>query len=110
MMATKGSKMYFVYNENPKNMDAAKMKNRKDLYTMTNPRKSSAVMVELSEDGSFSKKVLFSNKENKMIIKPKFAVRISPNEHVTSAINYGMYCCFIPFKAAKSKLVRFEFK
>lgn len=110
LMAVKGSKMFFIYNDNPKNMDAAKMKGRKDLFTMSNPRKSSAVLVELSEDGSFDKKVLFSNKENKMIIKPKSAARISTNEYVTSAINYGFYCCFIPFKAAKSKLVRFEFK
>jgi hypothetical protein len=110
MMTTKGSKMYFVYNDNPKNQDATKVKTPKDMFTMRNPRKSSAVMVELSENGTFNKKVLFSNKENKMIIKPKSAVRISENEQVTSAVNYGVYCCFIPFKSAKSKLVRFEFK
>jgi hypothetical protein len=80
------------------------------MYTMKNPRKSTAMMVELSEDGTFNKKTLFSNKENKMIIKPKSSIRVSENEYVTSAINSGIYCCFIPFKAAKSKLVRFEFK
>jgi len=109
-MATKGNKMYFVYNDNPKNNDPAKVKTPKDMFTMRNPAKSSAMLVELGEDGTFNKKVLFSNKETKMIIKPKFAVRVSPDEYVTSAINYGMYCCFFSLKAAKSKLVRFEFK
>jgi hypothetical protein len=75
-----------------------------------NTRKSVAMLVELSEDGTFDKKVLFSNKENKMTIAPHSAVKISADEFVTSAVNYGMYCCFIPLKAGKSKLVRFEFK
>lgn len=110
LMAKKGNKLYFVYNDNPKNMDAEKMKSAKKPFTMSNPRKSSAVLVELSEDGTFNKKTLFSNKENKMIITPSSADWISDNECIISAVNYGSYCCFIPLKKGKSKLARFEFK
>jgi hypothetical protein len=110
LMAKSGTKMYFVYNDNPKNSDAEKMKSVKKPYPMTTPRKSSAVLVELSEDGAFSKKTLFSNKENKMILLPSLADWISDTECIVSAINYGAYCCFIPLKAGKLKLARFEFK
>jgi len=110
MLSTKGSKMYFVYNDNPKNLDPEKIKSKKDLYSMGSPRKSTAVLVELSEDGQYTKKALFSNKENKMIIQPASSVRISENEQIVIAANYGIYCCMIPLKAAKSKLARFEFK
>ncbi|MFI5164332.1 MAG: hypothetical protein ACHQHP_03690, partial [Bacteroidia bacterium] len=110
MMTTKGSNMCFVYNENPKNLDPAKVKTAKDMYTMSNPHKSTAVLVQLSENGEFTKKALFSNKENKMTIEPASAVRISQNEQIVTALNSGIYCCMIPFKAGKSKLARFEFK
>jgi len=110
MMTTKGSNMYFIYNENPKNLDQTKVKTPKDMRNMGNPYKSTAVLVTLNESGTFTKKALFSNKENKMVIKPASAIHISKNEQIVTALNNGMFCCFIPLKAGKSKLARFEFK
>lgn len=110
MFATHNDKMYFIYNEDPRNLDPAKVKTVKDMRTMTRPYKSTSVLVELSESGEFTKKTLFSNKQNKITLMPDRDISVSDNEKIAYAFNPGMYCCFISFKAAKSKLARFEFK
>lgn len=107
MFMTKGDKMYFIYNDNPDNLlPAMAGKKPKD---MGNPAKATAVLVELSEDGKFTKAALFNNKTNKVILMPSYFVQISDNELVAPAYNGGFWCC-ISFKAATSKLARFEFK
>lgn len=109
-LATKDNKMYIIYNENPANMDPANIKSGKNARVMHNPYKSTAVLVTLSEDGQFDKKALFSNKDNKVVLMPKSDLKIGSHELIIPAYNGGVYCCFINFVAAKSKLARFDFK
>lgn len=110
MFSVHNDRAYFVFNDNPKNLDPTKVKTAKDTRDVGNIQKSTAVLVELTESGEFTKKALFSNKENKMTLIPKTAMHVSENEQIVSASNPGVYCCFIPFVAGKYKLVRFEFK
>ncbi len=110
MLAAKDDKMYIVYNENPSNMDPANIQSGKKLKVMRNPGKSTAVLVTLTEEGQFDKKTLFSNKDNKVALLPKSYLKISDSEVIVPAYHGGVYCCFISFSAAKSKLARFDFK
>lgn len=112
LMATHGDKMYFVYNDNPVNMqpgrtDAA----TKDIKTMAIPYKSTAVLVELSESGQFTKSTLFSNKQNNSIIEPAQALKINDDEFIVPAINVKSTCCFSKgANPTKYTLARFDFK
>ncbi len=110
MFAQNKDKYYFIYNDNPRNLDPTKVKSIKDIRTMSSPKTSTAVIVELSEKGEYTKKELFSNKEAKSVLMPQRAYKLSPKEHVVTSMNGGFYCCMIPLKAAKSKLVRLSFK
>lgn len=109
MLASHENKMYFIYNDNPKNLDPVKVKTVKDMRTMTSPKAATVVMVELTESGEFTKKALFSNKENKMTFIPLSSIKTGANEYIVTAINPGFWCC-VSFKAATTKLARFEFK
>jgi len=109
MFATNKDKMFFIFNDNPKNMDPTKVKKASDVKGTGNMKKSVAVIVTLSEDGKFDKKVLFSNKENKSILLPSSYQKVGKNEFIVPAINPGFYCCVIPFKARKYRLARMTF-
>jgi len=108
MLAVVKDKIYFVYNDNPKNMDPGAKSDK--LKAMTNPRGALAVLVTLSENAKVEKKTLFSNKENKMTLMPSKNVKISKTEFIAPAVNRGIYCCMIPFKKGKYNLLRFDFK
>jgi len=109
MLTTKGDKLYFVYNDNPDNLDPKRIQEGKPLKNMGNALKSEAVLVELSEDGQYTKKALFSNKDNKMALIPSSSIGIGNNQVIVPAYNGGVWCCF-SIVPAKSKLARFEFK
>ncbi len=110
MFAFVNNRSYFIYNDNSKNVTPENINSKEKLRVMNNPYKSSAVLVSLSESGSFDKKLLFSNKENKMVLMPKSYTMISKNQLVVPALNRGVYCCMIPFKKGKYKFARFSFK
>ncbi len=109
-LATKGDKIFIVYNEASENMDPQRIKDGKKPRVMGSPQNSTAVMVELSEDGQFDKKALFNSKDNKVALLPEHYLKISENEVIIPAYNGGVQCCIISFKSATSKLARFEFK
>jgi hypothetical protein len=109
MLLAKDDKMYIVYNDNPKNLDPNVVKTNADVKRMGSTKNSTAVLVELSESGEYTKKGLFDNKDNKVTIMPSSAIQISKNEEILPAYNAGFWCC-ISFSAAKSKLARLEFK
>ncbi len=110
MFATKGDKMEFVYNDNPKNYDPAHPRETtKDLKTMTNASKSMAILVELSSSGQFTKSPLFSNKDNKSILTPDKAISIGTSEIIVPSMHLTTPCCFFG-GSSKYKLARFEFK
>jgi hypothetical protein len=111
MMATHGDKMYFIYNDNPANMDPKNPISGNNVKTMNNAYKSTAVIVELSQSGQFTKNILFSNKQNKSIIEPKESLKISGNEYILPAMSVGTACCFFAAPSPKKyTLARFEFK
>lgn len=109
IFGTAQDKMFFIYNDNPKNMDATKVKSDKDLYTMTKPKKSTTVVVTLDESGKYTKKALFNNKDNKMILRTASSLRVNDHERIAEAVNFGTYFMLIPLKAGRTKLVRFRF-
>lgn len=110
MLTAIKNKIYFVYNDNPINLDPTKVKTAEDIRPMKSVKKTTATLVTLSENGTFEKKAVFSNKENKIILLPDYFRKTGNGELIVPAINRGIYCCFIPFKKGKYKLARFEFK
>ena len=108
-MGTHGSKMYFVYNENPLNLGPNA--DEKNIKVMSNPYKATAILVELSESGTFDKTPLFKNKDNSSVIEPQQALKINDGEFIVPAVSVKSACCF--FKAPNPKkytLARFDFQ
>jgi hypothetical protein len=77
-MTISGGKIYFIYNDHPKNItrtDYRKIKN-------FNGKKSIVTLATLSPDGTYEKIPLFSNREERIVTRPKIARQISKNELV----------------------------
>jgi hypothetical protein len=110
MLSTAKDKMFFIYNDNAKNLDPEKVKTAKQVRPMGKATKSIATLVTLTEDGKFEKKALFSNKENKVILLPAYYKKMISGQLIVPAIKRGIYCCFIPLKKGKYRLARFDFK
>ena len=103
--------MYFIYNDNPKNIGPDVDPNEKHVQGMGNPIKSVAVLVELSESGIYTKNAIFSNKDAKNILEPKLAFKVNDHEFVVPAMGTKGNCCFwrVP-DAKKYTLARFDFQ
>ncbi len=110
MLSTAKDKMFFIYNDNAKNLDPEKVKTAKQVRPMGKATKSIATLVTLTEDGKFEKKALFSNKENKVVLLPAYYKKMISGQLIVPAIKRGIYCCFIPLKKGKYRLARFDFK
>ena len=96
-MAVRGDKLYFVFNDNPKNLfynGTAKLS-----YFRGGYKESLVVLVEVDEDGRQSKEALFSSKEAEIITRPKVCEQISANEMVI----FGQ-------KRKKNRLAKVTFK
>jgi hypothetical protein len=109
MLSTAKDKIYFVYNDNAKNLDPERIKKSDDIRPLGNPYKSVATLVTLSENGTFEKKALFSNKENKVVLLPSYSHTMEDGQLIVPAIHVGIYCCFIPLKKGNYRLARFQF-
>ncbi len=75
MLISKG-KIYFVYNDHPKNVnvtDFRKIKNFKGIN-------SAVMLVTLTPDGKYEKSLLFSNKDMDVVIRPKLARQTKAND------------------------------
>ena len=78
-MAVGGEKLYFVYNEDPKNLDP----NRKKIYTSHSSDKYSAVVLaEVGNGGKVKISPIFSNADANVITRPKVCRQIGRNEMV----------------------------
>jgi hypothetical protein len=108
-MHTKGDKIYFIYNDDPRNMNNAAIKKPSDLWEMRNPGKATAVLVTLAESGAFTKEILFTAGEAKGIIIPKENKQVGENEFIFSCLNPGSTCCFIPIVKYRSRLLKIDF-
>ena len=71
-MSTVADKLYFIYNEDPRNLDPAKKK----IYTDEPDKYSVVVLAEIDRSGQVKKAPLFQNKEEGVITRPKICRQI----------------------------------
>jgi hypothetical protein len=71
-MSIVAEKLYFAYNENPKNLDPNRKKN-----VAESPDKHSVVMLaEVGRDGSLKRYPMFSNKDKGVVTRPKICRQV----------------------------------
>lgn len=75
-MSISGGKIYFVYNDHPKNINRTDYRKIKNF----NGKKSIVTLATLSPDGTYEKIPLFSNRDESIVTRPKIARQISKNE------------------------------
>lgn len=76
--AVSGDKMYFMFNDNPKNLKNKDPELQKYRY-MNNPKKSVAVLVTMDSNGNQERQAMFNNNDLKIILRPKLFMQV--NEH-----------------------------
>lgn len=75
--AIKGDKIYLLFNDNPDNLPIT---NPSAVAKYTSPKKSAATLVTMGSDGKWKKSLLFSNKEEGVILRPKICEQSSPDQ------------------------------
>jgi len=78
-MAVVDDKLYFVFNDNPKNLF---YKGSGKIYNFNKSKESLVVMVELDAQGKQSREALFSVKESDILTRPMVCEQISKDELV----------------------------
>ena len=92
IFSIKDRNLFFMFNENPKNMKPQKGGGKKArVYYMNKPRKSVAVVVSMDSQGSMQKEALFSAKEAKFILRPKVHYRLDGNETVIYSEKHRLF-------------------
>ena len=76
--AVSGDKMYFMFNDNSKNLKSQNQEVQKYRY-MNNPKKSTAILVTMDSNGNQDRQAMFNNRDLKIILRPKLFMQI--NEH-----------------------------
>jgi len=71
-----GEKIYLIFNDNPKNLG---IKDSRRVYAF-NGKKSVVTLAAISQDGTYEKSLLFSNKDQAVITRPKVCEQISKDE------------------------------
>jgi len=79
MSVAKG-KMFFVFNDNPKNLH--KKSNDQRIHNFTKGRESVVVLVTLNGQGEVKKEPLFQVRDTKTITKPKVCEQISRDQMI----------------------------
>jgi hypothetical protein len=72
VMSTVADKLYFVYNEDSRNLDP----NRKKTYTEEPDKYSVVVLAEVNRQGEVKRSPLFQNKEEGIVTRPKICRQI----------------------------------
>ena len=70
-LAHTNDKTYILFNDNPKNTPEHR-KNDPDIYTMIKPSKSTVTLVEVDRSGNIAYKPLFNQRDEGLILRPKF--------------------------------------
>lgn len=73
-----GNKMYFMFNDNAKNLKTYDESSQKFRY-MNNPKKSVAILVSMDSNGNQDRQAMFNNSDLKIILRPKIFMQM--NEH-----------------------------
>jgi|AntRauTorckE5430_2_1112549.scaffolds.fasta_scaffold01448_3 hypothetical protein len=77
MSISKG-KIYFIYNDHPKNITRTNYRKIKNF----NGKKSIVTLATLSPDGTYEKIPLFSNRDERIVTRPRIARQTGKNELV----------------------------
>jgi hypothetical protein len=79
--AVSGNKMYFMFNDNSKNLKTQSEDSEKYRY-MNNPKKSVAVLVTLDSNGNQDRQSMFNNNDLKIILRPKIFMQMNEKEMI----------------------------
>ncbi|CAN5277367.1 hypothetical protein BH09BAC5_BH09BAC5_11760 [soil metagenome] len=79
--AVSGDKMYFMFNDNSKNLNN-KDENLQKYRYMNNPKKSVAVLVTIDSRGNQDRQLMFRNNDLKIILRPKLFMQINENRMI----------------------------
>ena len=71
-MSIVADKLYFVYNDDPKNLDPK----AKRIATETPDKYSVLTIAEVNRDGQVRRSPLFQNKENGVVVRPKISKQV----------------------------------
>ena len=71
-MSIVADKLYFVYNDDPKNLDPK----TKRIATETPDKYSVVTIAEVNRDGQVRRAPLFQNKENGVVVRPKISKQV----------------------------------
>ena len=77
--AVSGDKMYFMFNDNSKNL---KKPDANKYSYMQNPKKSVAILVTMDSNGNQDRQAMFSNKDLKIILRPKLFMQMNENRMI----------------------------
>ena len=75
--AIKDDKIYLLFNDDPDNIG---VNDPASIAKYTSPKRSAATLVTLGSDGKWKKSLLFSNKEEGVILRPKICEQSGPNQ------------------------------
>ncbi len=74
-------KLYFWYNDNPKNTSAKTKPDKKGKYIMNKPKNAMVTMAVLDKEGNLTQEAFFKSKnEAKCILKPKLHEAFNPDK------------------------------
>ncbi len=73
-------KMYFVFNDNPKNLYATEKSS--GIFYFTGRKESLVTMVEMDQNGNQTREALFSTRDAEILIRPKVSEQISERKLV----------------------------
>jgi hypothetical protein len=79
--AVSGNKMYFMFNDNAKNLKNKSEDTEKYRY-MNNPKKSVAVLVTMDSNGNQDRQSMFNNNDLKIILRPKIFMQINEKKMI----------------------------
>ena len=75
-MSIVADKLYFIYNEDPRNLDP----NRKKTYSESPDKTSVVVLAEVNKEGQVKRAPLFQNREEGIVTRPKICRQIGRRE------------------------------
>ncbi|MEL7003934.1 MAG: hypothetical protein AAFN93_14525, partial [Bacteroidota bacterium] len=78
-MAVVKNKLYFIFNDNPKNIDR---RGNDRVYTYYGGRESLVVLVTMNAKGEQKREPLFSTAESEVIIRPKVSKQVARNKMI----------------------------
>lgn len=83
-----GDKVYFIYNDHPKNIDVTKLD---DLKKFSVAKKAVVMLVSVDASGAIKKRPLFSAKEQDLLFRPYLCAQTSPKEITVFGIKKSTY-------------------